>query len=78
MSNYLTRMDWIKSTTNPKGGHYIVVLLWQGLEVARMPLEEWAGLRAVQYVADEAAWLMVGGHRRLGSLGAVRAYAALL
>jgi hypothetical protein len=44
---YATKIDWI-------GGLNVVVLMRDGVEVASMTLDEWMGLGAVKYAAEEA------------------------
>jgi hypothetical protein len=43
---YATRMDWDQ-------GHNWVILTRDGVEVARMTLDEWMELSAVRYAAEE-------------------------
>jgi len=43
---YSTRMDWDQ-------GHNWVILTHDGVEVARMTLDEWMELGAVRYAAEE-------------------------
>ena len=43
---YATRMDWDR-------GHNWVILTKDGAEVARMTLDDWMGLGAVRYAAEE-------------------------
>jgi hypothetical protein len=57
---YSTRMDWFKSSSDPKGGHWAVSLLRDDLEIAVMSLKAWMELSAVQFAADEMAWVMAG------------------
>lgn len=51
---YATRMDWDQ-------GHNWVILTRDGVEVARMTLDEWMELNAVRYAAEEL--MQKAGHR---------------
>ena len=53
--SYATRMDWERD-------HWVVVLDRDGVEAARMTLDEWMELGAVRYAAEEL--MQTAGHNR--------------